>query len=86
MIWPVAVCSRIYEHPCLSLATSSSSTRDLNPLFTRICVPLAFDIFSGNQNEQTTLKPMEKKIIKDFNCSEFIFCPDAGLGVPIPSV
>ena len=23
---------------------------------------------------------MEKKIIKDFNCSEFIFCSDAGLG------
>ena len=26
------------------------------------------------------LKPLEKKIIKDFNCSEFIFCSDAGLG------
>ena len=43
-------------------------------------VPLAFDIFQGNQNEQTTLKPLEKKVIKDFNCSEFIFCSDAGLG------
>ena len=43
-------------------------------------MPLAFDIFPGNQNEQTTLKPLEKKIIKDFNCSEFIFCSDAGLG------
>ena len=43
-------------------------------------IPLAFDIFPGNQNEQTTLKPLEKKIIKDFNCSEFIFCSDAGLG------
>ena len=43
-------------------------------------IPLAFDIFSGNQNEQTTLKPLEKKILKDFNCSEFIFCSDAGLG------
>ena len=39
-----------------------------------------FDVFPGNQNEQTTLKPLEKKIIKDFNCSEFIFCSDAGLG------
>ena len=38
-----------------------------------------FDVFPGNQNEQTTLKPLEKKIIKDFNCSEFIFCSDAGL-------
>ena len=43
-------------------------------------IPLAFDIFPGNQNEQTTLKPLEKKIIKDFNCSKFIFCSDAGLG------
>lgn len=43
-------------------------------------IPLAFDIFPGNQNEQTTLKPLEKKIIKDFNCSDFIFCSDAGLG------
>ena len=43
-------------------------------------IPLAFDIFPGNQNEQTTLKPLETKILKDFNCSEFIFCSDAGLG------
>lgn len=43
-------------------------------------IPLAFDIFPGNQNEQTTLKPLEQKIIKDFECSEFIFCSDAGLG------
>lgn len=43
-------------------------------------IPLAFDIFPGNQNDQTTLKPLENKIIKDFNCSELIFCSDAGLG------
>ena len=43
-------------------------------------IPLAFDIFPGNQNEQTTLKPLEAKILQDFNCSEFIFCSDAGLG------
>lgn len=43
-------------------------------------LPLAFDIFPGNQNEQTTLKPLESKVIQDFNCSEFIFCSDAGLG------
>lgn len=43
-------------------------------------IPLAFDIFPGNQNEQTTLKPLEAKVIKDFGCSEFIFCSDAGLG------
>lgn len=43
-------------------------------------IPLAFDIFPGNQNEQTTLKPLESKVVNDFGCSEFIFCSDAGLG------
>lgn len=43
-------------------------------------IPLAFDVFPGNQNEQTTLKPLETTIIRDFGCSEFIFCSDAGLG------
>jgi transposase len=43
-------------------------------------IPLAFDVFPRNQNEQTTLNPLESTIIKDFNCSEFIFCSDAGLG------
>lgn len=42
-------------------------------------IPMAFDIFPGNQNEQTTLKPLESKILQDFGCSEFIFCSDAGL-------
>lgn len=43
-------------------------------------IPIAFDIFPGNQNEQTTLKPLETKIIQDFAGSQFIFCSDAGLG------
>lgn len=43
-------------------------------------IPLSFDIFPGNQNKQTTLKPLEQKIIQEFNCSEFIFCSDSGLG------
>jgi transposase len=43
-------------------------------------IPLAFDIFPGNQNEQTTLKPLESKILQDFGCNDFIFCSDAGLG------
>lgn len=42
-------------------------------------IPLYFNIFPGNQNEQTTLIPMEKTIIQDFHVSEFIFCSDAGL-------
>lgn len=43
-------------------------------------IPLAFDLYPGNQNEQKTLKPLEQKIIRDFDCSEFIYCSDAGLG------
>ena len=42
-------------------------------------IPLAFDITPGNTNEQVTLKPLEQKIIKDFNTSKFVVCTDAGL-------
>ena len=42
-------------------------------------IPLAFDITSGNTNEQKTLQPLEEKIIKDFEFSEFVVCTDAGL-------
>lgn len=41
--------------------------------------PLAFNINSGNTNEQITLKPLEKQIIQDFELSKFIVCTDAGL-------
>ena len=43
-------------------------------------IPLAFSLFPGNQNEQKSLKPLEKTVINDFGCSKFIFCSDAGLG------
>ena len=43
--------------------------------------PLAFDIFSGSKAECDTLKPIEKKIIKDFGLSQFVVCTDAGLSV-----
>lgn len=42
-------------------------------------IPLAFDLTSGNTNEQITLKPLEQKIINDFNTSKFVVCTDAGL-------
>ena len=42
-------------------------------------LPLAFDITAGNTNEQITLQPLEEKIIKDFEFSEFVVCTDAGL-------
>lgn len=42
-------------------------------------LPLAFRIFPGNQNEQTSLKPLEETILQDFDLSQFIVCTDAGL-------
>ena len=41
---------------------------------------LSFDLYPGNQNKPLTLKPLETKVIRDFNCSEFIFCSDAEPG------
>ena len=43
-------------------------------------IPLAFSLFPGNQNEQTSVKPLEKKILQDFHCEKFVYCSDAGLG------
>ncbi len=42
-------------------------------------IPLAFSVFDGNQNEQPSMSPLEQKIIKDFEASDFIVCTDAGL-------
>ena len=42
-------------------------------------IPLAVTVFPGNRNEQASLKPLEQKILKDFELSKFIICTDAGL-------
>ena len=42
-------------------------------------IPLAFTMFEGNKNEQPTLIPLERRIIRDFQLSHFIVCTDAGL-------
>ena len=42
-------------------------------------IPLAFDLFPGNQSEQPTLKPLEKKVIRDYGLNQIIVCTDAGL-------
>lgn len=42
-------------------------------------IPLAFNINPGNTSEQVTMRPLEEKILKDFNISKFIVCTDAGL-------
>jgi transposase len=43
-------------------------------------IPLAFSLFPGNANEQTSLKPLEKKVLEEFGCQKFVYCSDAGLG------
>ena len=43
-------------------------------------IPLAFSLFPGNANEQTSLKPLEQKVLGEFGCQKFIYCSDAGLG------
>ena len=42
-------------------------------------IPLSFFIFEGNKNEQLSLRPLEEKIIKDFDLSKIVVCTDAGL-------
>lgn len=42
-------------------------------------IPLAFDLFSGRKNEQPSLKPLEKKIIRNYGYETFVVCTDAGL-------
>ena len=42
-------------------------------------IPLAFSLFAGNQNEQTSLRPLETKVLRDFGCNRFVYCSDAGL-------
>ena len=42
-------------------------------------IPISFSIYPGNRNEQTTMIPLEKKMLEKFDMSKFIVCTDAGL-------
>ena len=42
-------------------------------------LPMAFSIMPGNENEQLSLQPLEKKILRDFGKSKFVVCTDGGL-------
>ena len=42
-------------------------------------IPLTFSLFKGNENEQPSMRPLEKKILSDFGVKKFIVCTDAGL-------
>ena len=42
-------------------------------------IPIAFSLSPGNDNEQNTMVPLEKKMIRKFDMSRFVVCTDAGL-------
>ena len=42
-------------------------------------IPIAFGISPGNENEQNTMIPLEKKMLEKFELSKFVVCTDAGL-------
>ena len=42
-------------------------------------IPLTFSVFNGNENEQPSMRPLEKKILSDFGIKKCIVCTDAGL-------
>lgn len=42
-------------------------------------IPISMCIDPGNTNEQITMQPLEKKMLRDFGMSEFVVCTDAGL-------
>lgn len=42
-------------------------------------IPIAFGISPGNEGEQNTLIPLEKKLLEKFDMSRFVVCTDAGL-------
>lgn len=43
-------------------------------------IPIAQTIYHGNMNEQLSTLPLERKIVKQFGLSSFIYCSDSGLG------
>ena len=43
-------------------------------------LPLAMSVNPGNTNEQKTATPLEKRIMRDYRLSRFVYCADAGLG------
>ena len=42
-------------------------------------IPLAFDLYPGNKSEQPTLKPLEKKVLENYDIKQVVVCTDAGL-------
>lgn len=43
-------------------------------------IPISMCLAPGSDNEQTTVVPLEKKLVEMFKGKKFIYCADAGLG------
>jgi len=43
-------------------------------------IPISYCVEHGSNNEQNTVIPLERRMIKDYKTSKFIYCSDAGLG------
>lgn len=43
-------------------------------------IPLAIGIHPGNTNEQKTAIPLATTLHKEFECTKYVYCSDAGLG------
>ena len=48
-------------------------------------IPLTFSVFNGNDNEQSSMRPLEKKIISDFGLRKVIVCTHASSARKAPS-
>ena len=42
-------------------------------------IPLAFNLFPGNQNEQPSMKPLEEEILRNYGMDRVVVCTDGGL-------
>ncbi len=42
-------------------------------------IPIAYDLHPGNTNEQTTIFPLEQRIVSEYRESNFVYCADSGL-------
>lgn len=42
-------------------------------------IPLAFTVFPGNESEQTSLQPLEEKLNRSFDMTDYVVSTDAGL-------
>ena len=43
-------------------------------------IPISYCIHHGSNNEQNTVIPLERRMLKDYAASKFIYCSDGGLG------